>query len=609
MQLRSLSAAIVLLGSAPLSSMADNNIALEPVIVTATRTAQTADESLASVTVINREQIEQLQSPSLQDLLRGVAGISISNNGGAGKYSAIFMRGTESDHILVLIDGVKVGSATAGTTAFQDIPVAQIERIEIVRGPRSSLYGSEAIGGVIQIFTRRGKGEIKPSFSVGAGSYGTYSSQYGISGGGESSWFSANINRITSKGFNACKGSASAGCFTVEPDRDGYDNVGESLRGGLRFGNGGEAEISAMRSESSASYDGSFNNESTSVQQVLGGKVTMPATQAWQVTLAAGQSRDISDSFKDGSFTGDFATHRNGATWQNDITLGEHQLLTVGLDRQLDSVESTTNYAVKSRGNNAVFAQFQTTLNDKLDMQASLRRDDNEQFGNQGTGGIAFGVELGHSMRATSAYGTAFKAPTFNELYYPGYGTATLIPEDSRNLEVGLEGKTTKGRWALNLYENRISNLIAYDASTFSPNNLDNANIRGIEAVCGVDMSGWAINANLTLLDPENRANGSNYGKVLPRRAKKSYRLDADRSLGQYQVGASLRAEGERYEDLANNRRLGGFATVDLRAGVNIAQAWQLQGRIENLLDKDYETAYLYNQPGRSLFVTLRYQP
>jgi vitamin B12 transporter len=147
---------------------------LPDVVVTATRTAQSADATLASVTVITREDIERRQAQSLADVLRGTAGLTFSNSGGAGKATAVYLRGSNADHVLVLVDGIKVGSATTGTASFQDIPVAQIERIEIVRGPRASLYGSEAIGGVIQIFTRRGGGAPTPSFAAKAGSYGTY---------------------------------------------------------------------------------------------------------------------------------------------------------------------------------------------------------------------------------------------------------------------------------------------------------------------------------------------------------------------------------------------------------------------------------------------------
>lgn len=608
MQLRSLSAAVALLSSLPFYSIVATAADADAVIVTATRTAQTVDSSLASVTVINRADIEQLQAQSLQDLLRGVAGISITNNGGAGKLTSIFMRGTESDHVLVLIDGVKVGSVTSGSTAFQDIPVAQIERIEIVRGPRSSLYGAEAIGGVIQIFTRKGQGPVTPTFSVGAGSYDTRTTQVGLSGGDKSSWFNSNINLIDTDGFNACNGSLTAGCFTVEPDKDGYRDLSASLSGGLRSTTGVVLEFNTLRSEGDADYDGSFSNESKSVQQVLGSTLRLSPMQAWQMSLAVGQSRDQSDSFKDGSFSNRFNTRRDSATWQNDITIGDNRLLTVGLDRLVDHIESTTAYGVNSRGNSALFTQYQGTMN-LVDMQVSLRRDDNEQFGNYTTGGLALARDLSKNLRGTVSLGTAFKAPTFNELYYPFYGTATLKPEESRSIEVGVAGKTSNGHWAVNAYETRIDNLIAYDASLFAANNLNEARIHGIEAICGVDMSGWAVNANLTLLDPENRAKGSNYGKVLPRRAKTSYRLDADRTLGAYQVGASLRAEGHRFDDLNNSKRLGGYATVDLRTGYDLTKAVQLQAQIENLLDKEYETAALYNQPGRSLFVTLRYQP
>ena len=608
MQLRSLSAAMALLGSSHLYSMAANAAAIEPVIVTATRTAQTVDDSLASVTVITHQEIEQLQAQSLQDLLRGVAGLSIANNGGAGKITSVFMRGTESDHVLVLIDGVKAGSATTGSTAFQDIPVAQIERIEIVRGPRSSLYGSEAIGGVIQIFTRKGQGPIKPSFSVSAGSYGAYNTQAGVAGGNETSWFSANLSDLNTKGFNACNGTSSAGCFTVEPDRDGYHNAAASLRGGYRFANGVEAELNALSSKGNVQYDGSYVNESSSVQQVVGGRVRLSPAQDWLMTLAAGQSRDESDNFKDSSFMSRFNTQRNSATWQNDITVGNDRLLTLGLDRQNDSVDSTTAYVVNSRNNTGLFTQYQGAVG-VYDMQVSLRRDDNEQFGNHTTGGLAFGAKLSNALRGTLSYGTAFKAPTFNELYFPGYGNANLRPEESRSFEIGVASKGEMGRWSLNAYETHIDELIAFDASTFAPNNLDQARIHGLEAMWGFNVSSWAINTNLTLLDPENRASGANYGKVLPRRAKESLRVDADRTLGAYQIGASVRAEGQRYDDLSNNSKLGGYTTIDLRTGYDLAKAWQLQGRIENLLDKKYETAAFYNQPGRSLYVTLRYQP
>ncbi len=596
-------AALLLLGS-PSVFAAE----IDPVIVTATRTARTADETLASVTVITRKDIERQQAQSVQDLLRGIPGVDIANNGGPGKATSVFLRGTESDHVLVLIDGVKVGSATLGTTAFQDIPVEQIERIEIVRGPRSSLYGSEAIGGVIQIFTRKGGGTLKPYVSLGGGSYETYNASAGVSGGGERGWFSLSASGIDTEGFNACNGSLSAGCFTTEPDKDGYSNLSGSLRAGYRFDNGAEVDIHALHTDGDTEFDGSFVNESESIQQVLGGTLRFSPLDIWQITLAAGQSRDESDNFKDGTFQSRFDTERDTLSFQNDLSIALDHLLTVGTDFQDDRVDSTTAYAISSRDNTGLFTQYQGRFG-AHDVQLSLRRDDNEQFGNRNTGGAAWGYALNEGLRLTASYGTAFKAPTFNELYFPGFGNPNLRPEESDSIELGLGSKAAWGHWTINAYETRIDDLIAFDASTFAPANIDQARIRGLEAVLGTRLGNWDLNTNLTLLDPENRSGDTNDGNVLPRRARQSFRVDADRRFGQYTFGATLLAAGKRYDDLANTRRLGGYGTVDLRAEYALTRDWRLQARIVNLLDKDYETAAFYNQPGRSLLVTLRYQP
>ena len=310
MHKRCLAAAGLLLGAAP--SLFAND-AVEPIVVTATRTARTVDETLASVTVITRQEIERQQASSVQDVLRGVPGLSIANNGGPGKATSVFLRGTESDHALVLIDGVKVGSATLGTTAFQHIPVEQIERIEIVRGPRSSLDGSEAIGGVIQIFPRKGGGPTRPYLKFGGGSFRTYDAAAGVSGGGRHGWFNLSASGITTDGFNACNGKPSpngAGCFVIEPDKDGYRNVSGSARAGYRFANGAEVEVNALRAEGENRFDGGFVNESRSVQQVVGSRLRFAPTAPWHVTLAAGQSRDESDNFKDGIFKSRFDFQR-----------------------------------------------------------------------------------------------------------------------------------------------------------------------------------------------------------------------------------------------------------------------------------------------------------
>ncbi|HEB99199.1 MAG TPA: TonB-dependent vitamin B12 receptor [Thiotrichales bacterium] len=605
MQKKPLSLLAAVTGLLSLPAQAEN---LEPIVITATRTAQTADETLAPVTVITREDMERRQDRDLAETLRQVPGLSIANNGGPGKTTSVFLRGTESDHVLVLIDGIKAGSATTGTFAFQDIPVDEIERIEVVRGPRSSLYGSEAIGGVIQIFTRKGGGPLRGHFSAGGGTYSTYQGSAGISGGSERGWFSLSASGFDTKGFNACREEAAtafAGCYTAEPDKDGYRNLSISARGGYRFGNGLEFELRALRAGGENQYDGSYVNESESVQQTLGAGLRYAPMSAWTLNLSAGRSWDKSDNFKDGAFKSRFDTERDYLVFQNDITLGSSGLLTLGLDYQNDQVDSTEAYAVTSRDNKGLFAQYQGQVA-RHDLQLSLRLDDNEQFGKHTTGGMVVGHDFGNRMRLTASYGTAFKAPTFNELYYPGFGTPTLEPETSRSFELGVRGLADWGHWSVNAYHTRIDNLIAYDSS-WQPANIDEARILGLEAVVGAQVGGWQWNTTLGLMEPKNTGGGANDGNELPRRARESLRIDADRSFGRYSLGGTLEGVGRRYDDLANTRPLAGYGLVHLRGEYRLDKGWRLQGKVENLFDKDYETAAYYNQPGRSFYLTLRW--
>lgn len=580
---------------------------LPDVVVTASRTAQSADASLASVTVITREDINHLQAQSLPDVLRGVAGLTISNNGGAGKATSVSLRGTNSDHVLVLVDGVKIGSATLGTASFQDIPVAQIERIEIVRGPRASLYGSEAIGGVIQIFTRRGGGALTPSASFTAGSYGTYNTAAGLSGGGEQGWFNFKLNQQNTSGFNACRGSLVAGCFTNEPDKDGYHNSSLGLNGGYRFDSGMTADAQVLRANSKNKYDGTTVNESEGVQQVLGGSLKFAPLQAWNMTLRAGSGQDDSNNFKNGVFKTRFNTQRDSLSLQNDFSLDTDHLLTAGIDHQNDRVDSTTLYTQSARSNDALFGQYQGGFG-AHSLQASARRDNNQQFGGHSTGGLGYGYAVSDTTRLTASYGTAFKAPTFNQLYYPGFGSATLRPELSRSVEVGVAGRNTVGKWSLHAYQTDITDLIGYDA-TFTPVNINTARLTGLEGQLKTQLSGWDVNSTLTLQDPR-QTSGVNQGKLLNRRATETARVEVVRDFGKYRLASSVYAEGRRYDDLANTdtKRLSGYGLLDVRAEYRVTKEWLVQGRIDNLLDKQYETAQFFYQAGRGVYLTLNYQ-
>ena len=606
-------ATCVLLGSFPLfgGPLAAAPLALQQQIVTATRTAQTVEQSLAAVTVLDRERIERSQAASLPELLKQVPGVSLTNSGGPGKNTSLFMRGSESDHVLVLVDGVKIGSVTGGGAALQDLPLELIERIEVVRGPRSSLYGSEAIGGVIQIFTRKGQGEgAKPFFSAGYGTHDSYSGSIGVSGGDGRGWYSLGASGSDTDGINA-KSVQTSG---YESDADGYRNLSATLSAGYRFDNGLELDANVLRAKSHNDYD-SVNSKRTAgfganadgESRVFGTRARFSPLERWAVTLQAGRSEDDSDAYQDGRFYSRFDSRRDSLSWQNDIELAVGHTLTLGVDHQHDEVDSTATYAEDSRDNDGYFAQYLGQAG-RHDWQVSLRHDDNEQFGQHDTGNVGYGYGFTDWLRGSISYGSAFKAPTFNELYYPDYGNPNLEAETSRSLEIGLAGQHGWGHWAVNAYRTVIDDLIAYDASIFGPANVQEARIRGVELVVGSQLMGWDWSANYSLLEPENRSAGANRGNELTRRAKQLFNFDVDRRLGAFSVGASLHAEGQRYDDLANQNELAGYATLDLRGEYRMSPEWRLQARVANLLDADYETARGYNQPGQAAYLTVRYQ-
>ncbi|WP_027079001.1 TonB-dependent vitamin B12 receptor [Luteimonas mephitis] len=629
MQSRILALAVAGILSAPSLAVAEGAAAtdLDEVVVTATRTEVALADSLFPAQVIDHDEIVRSQARSLTDLLRGRAGIDIGNQGGPGKLSNVFMRGAEADQVLVLVDGVRVGSVSAGLAAFQDLPVDQINRIEIVRGPRSSLYGSEAIGGVIQIFTRRDDGAFSPRMRAGIGSHGLREASAGIGGGGERGWFGADVAYQRTDGINACRGTASApgapfgaGCFADEPDRDGYRNSSVNLRGGVRLGETLELQGNALRAESRNEFDGSFQNLAENVQQVLGAKLAWTPTDRIDITTQLGRNDDRSENFLDdhaGSRvdTGHFYTSRETASLQADFAVDARNLLSAGADWQHDAVESNTAFDVTERDNTGVFLEYQGKFGAHR-LQASVRNDDNEQFGSHTTGGIGYGLAFGDDYRLTANYATGFKAPTFNDLYYPFFGKPDLRPEESKGYNVGIAQYAQRYSWTLNAYETRIDDLISYDSSIFLPNNIDQARIRGVELTFDTTLAGWDLSAQLSHTDPRNQtrhnpdgSDNANRGNLLARRARNTGRVDVDRAFGKFAFGASLKGAGHRFDDAANAVRLGGYATFDLRASYAFHPDWTLEARVDNAFDRDYETVAWYNQPGREYGLSLRWAP
>ncbi|MCE7033088.1 TonB-dependent vitamin B12 receptor [Lysobacter sp. GX 14042] len=606
----SLAIALAMPGAALAQSTGiDSATDLDEVVVTATRTPIALGEAIAPTQVVDREMIERSQATSLQDLLRGRAGINLGNSGGPGKQTSLFMRGTNSSHTLVLIDGVRVNSADFAAAAFQDIPVEQIERIEIVRGPASSLYGSEAIGGVIQIFTRRDKGGFAPHFQLGGGSNGLREASGGFGGNGERGWFGTDIAYQRTDGINACRGSEALGqgCYADEPDRDGYRNLSLSLRGGYELADTLSVEGSALRAEAENEYDG-FYNYSETVQQVINGKLRYAPNQRVAVTIDAGRSDSESDNYSDGVYASTSNSHRDTASVQADIAVAAGQVLTAGADWYQDHLDSSTEYLVDSRDNTAVFVQYQGAFGGHQ-LQAGLRNDDNEQFGNHTTGTLGWGMALGNGLKFSATYGTAFKAPTFSDLYDPWSGVPDLRPEESESLNLGIAQAAAHWNWALDMYETRIDDLITYDSTTWMMSQVERARIRGAEFTFATAVAGWDLSTQFSHVDPRNHSPGAQYDNQLARRARNTARVDLDRGFGDWRIGSTLNAAGERFDDAANDLRLGGYATLDLRLEYAFGPEWSLQARATNVFDRDYETVAWYNQPGREYGLRLKYQP
>ncbi len=365
-----------------------------------------------------------------------------------------------------------------------------------------------------------------------------------------------------------------------------------------------------LGSSSRTDFDGGpySGNSSRAEQQVLGAEVRLEPLDAWTVLLSAGRSQDKYRAYYLGDFLDRFDTERNLASLQTNLAITPAQLLTFGVDYQDDKVDGTVEYTADSRDNTGIFTEYQATAG-AGEVKLSLRRDDNQQFGSHMTGNAALGYRPVRGPAMFVSYGTAYKAPTFNDLYFPVFGNPDLDPEQSRSIELGLSGSVPGGGWALNLYQTDIDDLIAFDSFTYVVDNIDAARIRGLEASANAAWQDWDMGASLTLLDPRNRSDGPDGGNLLPRRPEQTFQLTLGRRLERWFAGATLLVSGRSFDDLANEVRLDGYTLVGLTAEYALTPVFRVQGRLENLLDEDYETAAFYNQPGRAFYLTLRYEP
>ncbi len=596
----------------PLQAQVSNNNnpeTLPDMVVTATRSETPKNQLSSASTVYTRNDIERLQVKTLPELLRGTTGLDMTQSGSLGATTSVFMRGTNSDHVLVLVDGIKVGSATLGTTPFEFVPIDQVERVEIIRGPQSSLYGSEAIGGVIQIFTRKGGDSEKPKFSLdaGGGSYDTYRTAGNVNGRWLNNWYTLGVSSIGTEGINARQPIPGPFGFS-QPDRDGYQNTAINARAGHRFDKNAELEASFIRSEGTTEFDSNFGGDHAKfVTQTVGLTGNMDIADNWHTTLRLGQSLDENDNFlPNNDFDSRFNSTRWNVSWLNEVALAEGHRLILGSDYRLDEVESTVAYTEKSRYDVGVFGEYHGQFFDNHFVNASLRGDKNEQFGDYVTGNLGWRSNWDYGVSTFANFGNAFKAPSFNDLYFPNYGNPNLKAEESTSVEVGLAGNHDWLQWELRAYHTNVDNLITPVPDlnfNFSAQNVGKSQIDGLEAEIGTQWLGWNAKLNMAMMNPEIR----DTDKRLPRRADKSLSFDLSRSFGQFDVGAFVLAQDHRYDNPDNSTKVAGFVTVDLRTAYHIDKNWMLSAKLSNLLDKDYQTVNTYNQQGRNFFFTVHY--
>lgn len=593
----------------------------EEVLVTATRTAAPVVEALAPVSVLTAADIAALQAPDLPSLLNGFTGVDLVQRGGRGANSSAFVRGTNSGHLLVLVDGVRVGSATLGTTALETLDPAAIERIELVRGPRSSLYGSDAVGGILQIFTRKAQA---PGIEVDAGlSYGSHNEQQyraSLAYKNDRSDVRLVLSRYSTDGFDRTLNDSNG-----NGDDDAYEannlalSAGHQINEALRLS--ANVQYQAGESDSDNGYCAldcepyaRFTNGSADLALLA------QLNDLWLSTVRLGFAQDKSEqddhiaaaAIQNYGGRNRIETERESASWQNDLALADNQLLTLGVDYVNDKVagklEERTyapdwsysvdfvGYDIDDRDSVGLFGQYQARW-DAHSLALSGRNDDNAQFGSASTGSLAYGYAISPSWSLLASYGSAFKAPTFNDLYWPGAGNPDLQPETSINAELGARYQDDGLQLAFNVFENRIDDLIAWapDASgSWLPSNVAKAKILGAEAELSAVLDEWQLSANATWLDAEDDATG----KALPHRASQLLNADVSRQWGGVTLGLALEARGKRYADASNTVALSGYGLLNARLSWQLTPEMVLEANVKNLLDKSYTLVNGYRQDG-----------
>jgi vitamin B12 transporter len=583
---------------------------LAPIVVTAQRGPQPLADAIPQTTSFESQDIADATATDLPGLLRLAPGAQIVRNGAPGSNATLFLRGGSATQSLVLIDGVRVDSVSLGQAQLAQIPLSQVDRVEVVNGDVSALYGSGAMGGVVQVFTKDG-GNHPPrfDFSVGYGSYHTQTQEAGVNGALDKdgkTTFSVQVARAKDDGFSSINPALAP---NANPDANGYLN--ESVSAALRhkFNENWDVGARYFQTDGKASFDNAFglptdvNYLYSKVRQAsvfADGKLT----GWWTTHVVLADGHDAAIDKTNGVYNGRFDTDNRQYTWQNDFNFAPRQTFRLGYERLDQSLDSDT-FSAPDRHVNSAFAGY-TGRFGASQIQANVRRDQYSDFGGANTYYLGYAYDFTEHWKATASYSSAFRAPSFDDLYYPGSGNPSIRPERSHSVEAALQyASNALGVLRLTAFQTRYSDLINYVSTQgglfFIAENVGHAKVQGIEGSWSGHVGKTDVRATFTAQNPVDEDTHT----VLDRRARRFASLSVNRSIDGWRAGGEWIVSGPRND---SGVKLGGYGLVNLSARYNITKAWYVSAQIDNLFDKNYELAYTYNTPRRSAFITIGWQ-
>ena len=583
-------------------------VTLDPVIVTATRYPEPLGATIGDNSVIGRDVLDKVPDASFAGVLAREHSITYVNYGGPQTLTSINMRGTNSKQSLVLIDGMRVNSPTNGLPILNAIPLNAIERIEIVRGASSSLYGADAIGGVINVITRQASDEpLTIQADTGVGTYATSKYNASLSGSQDGWRYSLYGGYGQSAGFNATNGDY---LYANAPDPDSYyeSNIGGSL--GYTWQPGQSLSLQTLQSQINGGYD-TFDTAffDRSVQTLANTIVTSrnQLNEIWLSTFSASflSEKNETKNSPTGSGEGYFKSTQQQYLWLNQLNVTEGQMITLGFERLNQSVAGSANGTAVNFQNDKLFTNaVMASYNGQWgihNIQASIRNDYNSQYGNFTTGSLGYAIDLTPAWRASLAANTAFRAPTFNELYYPGgYSNPNLQPERSRNIEFGLRYTHASGEVGVTGFYNRITDLIVSQAPAYVPQNIDSATIKGLSFTASQELGrSTSLRASFDLLSPYNTSNDT----LLPFNAQRVLRLGGSHQLGDFSLEAGWFLTSSRQD---GKYTLGGYGLVNFGASYTLNNHLAFQLQWNNVLGKNYTLVRGYNTPGSNVFFNVK---